>query len=161
MGQPSLHHGPQGSVEKAGSLQVPDFLTSPPRFYSFEHFIKTPKPNHYFHLFDCASVWWGLFLSVAFKFSSFLGWEGREERGNHPSPLSCLPLWCSLKGNSWEHTQALGMRAAMLTHLPLNTCWRSPLIRTALRTGKSSVPPASRVRTNRTGTPGRASLAGG
>lgn len=94
-GSPSLHHGPQGSMGKAGSLQVPDFVTSPPRFYSFEHFIRTPKPNHYFHLLDRASVWWGLFLSVAFKFSSFLGREGREERGN-PSPLSCLPLWCSL-----------------------------------------------------------------
>lgn len=78
----------------------------PPRFYSFEHFLKTPKPNHYFHLLDHARVWWGLFLSVAFKFS-FLGWEGSEESGNHPS-LSCLPLWCSFKGSGWEYTQALG-----------------------------------------------------
>lgn len=107
------YHGPLGSTEEAGILWVPDFVTSSlSRFYSFEHFIKTPKPNHCFHLLGRASVWSGLFLSIAFKLFSFLGWEGREER--YFSSGLPTPLWCSSKATAGSTARALRVGAATL-----------------------------------------------
>lgn len=105
-----------GNLEQAGGLQVPDVVMSPPTFYSFEHFIKTSKPNHNFHLLDRAGIWLGLFLSVASRFFSFLGWAGREERGKGTSLLlPYLPLWCFYKATAGSTAQALRGGAAVLT----------------------------------------------
>lgn len=115
-GQPVLHHRPLGSADKEGDLRVRDsVMSSPSRFYPLEHFIKTPKPNHCFHLFGRASVWSGLFLSVAFKFFSFLGWEPGGERSNDLSlPLALPASLVLLKGSSWEHSTGPWGRAAAL-----------------------------------------------
>lgn len=73
---------PPGSAEKTGDPRVPEFITSPPsRFYSVEHFIKTPKPNRCFHLLGLPVVFGRASFSVLLSNTSlFLGWEGRGER---------------------------------------------------------------------------------
>lgn len=114
-----LHTVPWG-LEQAGGLQVPDVVMSPPTFYSFEHFIKTSKPSHNFHLLDRSGIWLGLFLSVASRFFPFLGWAGRERRAKGTSLLSpYLPLWCFYKATAGSTAQTLRGGAAVLTrHLP-------------------------------------------
>lgn len=54
--------------------------------------IKTPKPNHFFHLLDYASVCWGLFLNVAFEPSFLVVGRPDWERANDTS----LPLVLSV-----------------------------------------------------------------
>lgn len=99
-GQLSRHHGPLGSAEKAGSLRVLDFVTSPPsRFYPLEHFIKTPKHQNPTIASTClvVPVFGRAFFSLLLSNSS-LSWAGKEEGREERTfllLLPSLPLWCS------------------------------------------------------------------
>lgn len=75
----SHHHGPL-----VCSLWVLDFVMSPPsRFCFLEHLLKCQTQLFFFFISTCLilSCLLGFLLSVAFKSSSFLGWEDTEIEG--------------------------------------------------------------------------------
>ena len=90
-------------------------LNNIPLYVCIHHNLSTNGHVDCFHLFGRASVWSGLFLSVAFKFFSFLGWEPGGERSNDLSlPLALPASLVLLKGSSWEHSAGPRGRAAAL-----------------------------------------------
>lgn len=144
LGHLSLHPGSLGSTEEAGGLWVLDFVTSSvSRFYSFEHFIQTPKPSHCFYLLGRASVRSGLFLSIAFKVFSGLGMK-REERKDTPPPLTLPISLVLLQGNSWAHSTGPqgGGSHTSVTPLSKHTLESASLLSVNLEEQRASGPPS-------------------
>lgn len=120
-----------GSVEKAGSLQVPDFVTSLLDFIPLNIFLKHQNPTI---TFTCLIMpeFGGASFSVLL--SNSLSWAGKEARRAETTLLfpACLFGALSKAAAGSTHRPSVG-RTATATPLPLAKCWRSPQILAFLR----------------------------